>query len=159
MNFPPEIVFFVRKSWPQGIRMVIHFLDFLQEMECIARKSWPQGISWCIIFLIFVLEIVFFAGKSWPPGTLHRIQRIHRDPPETKSGRIDPGFPRAGEQDDGSLPQTPSNCSNGQPSQSGAKYCLESRNGFPVTKTTLCKILERSHGHSWRPYLPFPRPF
>ena len=28
---------------------------------------------------------------------------------DVRPGRIDPGFPRAGEQDDGSLPQTPSN--------------------------------------------------
>ena len=55
----------------------------------------------CAVFIGFYKG--FVASWNSPP-----------DPPisagnDVRPGRIDPGFPRAGEQDDGSLPQTLSN--------------------------------------------------
>ena len=43
----------------------------------------------CIIFRRFSPRMVFFTSNSWPQGILHRIYRIHSDPPETKSGQAE----------------------------------------------------------------------
>ena len=57
-----------------------------------------------------------FTKDSWPPGTLHRISQefsgstgIQRKRGQAKQKRPKARVPQAGEQDDGSLPQTPLN--------------------------------------------------
>ena len=72
---------------------------------------------WSLFGSIFAKNVRFslvFTRDSWPPGTLHRFysflllstpfRRFRRQARQNR-----PRVPRAGEQDDGSLPQTPSN--------------------------------------------------
>ena len=55
----------------------------------------------CAVLICFYKEFVASGNSPHDPRLATRN--------EVRLGRSDPGFPRAGEQDDGSLPQTPSN--------------------------------------------------
>ena len=65
---------------------------------------------WSLFGSIFAKNVRFslvFTRDSWLPGTLHRFYCFRRFRRQARQNR--PRVPRAGEQDDGSLPHTPSN--------------------------------------------------
>ena len=93
-----------------------------RSIRVLLQELLPGPRSWIFVILSFLVPIfakhvrfsLVFTTDSWPPGTLQLIHYLPRlaSRNEVRLGRSDPGFPRAGEQDDGSLPQTPSNHRN-----------------------------------------------
>ena len=67
---------------------------------------------WTLFGSIFTKNVWFslaFIRDSWWEFSSGSSGSTVSTVSEVRPGRIDPGFPRAGGQDDGSLPQTPSN--------------------------------------------------